>query len=99
LQYKGGEEVLPKRFLTAFGLDGYSLADVKERGEKFFTDLIEYRYTLNENLLSSLNGKNYVALACSKFDIVITSESTEGLDFNLVVDELGDVYDVYGNKV
>jgi len=79
INYKGGEEVLPKKYKTAMSLDGKSMSWLKTHPE-YFEEIARRRFNLDPHI--SITG-NEVGVASDLFDVVITNKKVADEECNL----------------
>lgn len=87
---KGGEEILPKKYLTELGLGEASMADIRNN-PNYFVDLAKRRFTLDSSVDLKKYGKNAVAFVKTNYDIIVTSNA---LPKDISEDDGSNLYDV-----
>lgn len=73
--YKGGEEILPKKFKTALSLGNHTMDEIKNN-PNFFVDLARRKFTLDLGIgYTNKFGSNAIGIAMNNSDIILTSKS------------------------
>lgn len=89
IQYRGGEEILPRIYKEKMGLHD-SLSVIKQRGADYFKEIVKQRQELDPSI--QLTGKDF-ALSTNDFDLVF--RMNKSVENNGTIIRNGNVASIY----